>query len=100
MAAAFYAEQPHTIAAVTGTNGKTSVAHFTRQIWTALGNGAVSLGTLGLQMPDGSTKPRLTTLTPSLYIPILRNYTVRASPMPCWKHPATASTSDGWTASG
>ena len=29
---AFYAEQPHTIAAVTGTNVKTSVAHFTRQI--------------------------------------------------------------------
>ncbi|CAN0500470.1 unnamed protein product, partial [Laminaria digitata] len=34
MAAAFYADQPETIAAVTGTNGKTSVAHFTRQIWT------------------------------------------------------------------
>ena len=53
MAAAFYADQPHTIAAVTGTNGKTSVAHFTRQIWTALGNGAASLGTLGRRCLTG-----------------------------------------------
>jgi UDP-N-acetylmuramoyl-L-alanyl-D-glutamate--2,6-diaminopimelate ligase len=64
MAAAFYGDQPDTIAAVTGTNGKTSVAHFTRQIWTALGDSAVSLGTLGLQMPDGSVKPSLTTPDP------------------------------------
>ena len=32
MAAAFYGAQPENIAAVTGTNGKTSVAHLTRQI--------------------------------------------------------------------
>src|SRR5205823_10477954 len=31
----FYGRQPRTIAAVTGTNGKTSVAHFTREIWAA-----------------------------------------------------------------
>ena len=36
-AARFYRRQPRTIAAVTGTNGKTSVAHFTREIWTLLG---------------------------------------------------------------
>ncbi|MGB0630642.1 MAG: UDP-N-acetylmuramoyl-L-alanyl-D-glutamate--2,6-diaminopimelate ligase [Alphaproteobacteria bacterium] len=64
MAAGFYGDQPDTIAAVTGTNGKTSVAHFTRQIWSALGNSAVSIGTLGLQMPDGSMKPSLTTPDP------------------------------------
>ena len=64
MAAAFYAEQPTTIAAVTGTNGKTSVAHFTRQIWSMTGNDAVSIGTLGLQMPDGTVKPSLTTPDP------------------------------------
>ena len=34
MAAEFYGAQPETIAAVTGTNGKTSVASFLRQIWT------------------------------------------------------------------
>ena len=38
LAARFYGRQPQTIAAVTGTNGKTSVAHFTREIWTALGH--------------------------------------------------------------
>lgn len=64
MAAAFYGDQPETIAAVTGTNGKTSVAHFARQIWSMLGHQAVSLGTLGLQMPDGSVKPSLTTPDP------------------------------------
>ena len=64
MAAAFYGAQPENIAAVTGTNGKTSVAHFTRQIWSMLGHTAVSLGTLGLQMPDGTLKPSLTTPDP------------------------------------
>ncbi len=64
IAAAFYNDQPKTIAAVTGTNGKTSVAHFTRQIWSLLGHKAVSMGTLGLQLPDGSVKPSLTTPDP------------------------------------
>ena len=36
-AAKFFPRQPGTIAAVTGTSGKTSVAAFTRQIWSALG---------------------------------------------------------------
>ena len=35
-AATFYPRQPQTIAAVTGTSGKTSVAAFTRQIWQRL----------------------------------------------------------------
>jgi UDP-N-acetylmuramoyl-L-alanyl-D-glutamate--2,6-diaminopimelate ligase len=48
MAARFYAAQPEWIAAVTGTNGKTSTVSFLRQIWTALGMKAASLGTLGL----------------------------------------------------
>ena len=64
IAAAFYRDQPDTIAAVTGTNGKTSVAHFTRQIWSLLGHQAVSMGTLGLQLPDGTVKPTLTTPDP------------------------------------
>ena len=37
-AAKFYPRQPQTIAAVTGTSGKTSVAAFTRQIWQRLGH--------------------------------------------------------------
>ncbi len=52
LAARFYGRQPDTIVAVTGTNGKTSVAHFTREIWTALGRPAASLGTLGLVAPS------------------------------------------------
>src|SRR4051794_31261556 len=52
LAARFYGRQPRTIVAVTGTNGKTSVAHFTREIWTALGHPAASLGTLGLVTPS------------------------------------------------
>jgi UDP-N-acetylmuramoyl-L-alanyl-D-glutamate--2,6-diaminopimelate ligase len=63
-AARFYRRQPRIIAAVTGTNGKTSVAHFTREIWTALGYGAASLGTLGLISPNGRRAGALTTPDP------------------------------------
>ncbi len=52
MAARFHASQPRTVAAVTGTNGKTSVVCFARQIWQALGIRAASLGTLGLEPPE------------------------------------------------
>ncbi|MGB1026730.1 MAG: Mur ligase family protein, partial [Rhodospirillaceae bacterium] len=48
MAAAFYGRQPDTVAAVTGTNGKTSVAVFTAALWASAGHGAASLGTLGI----------------------------------------------------
>ena len=64
MAALFYKQQPRHIAAVTGTNGKTSVASFTRQIWTALGRRAASLGTLGLQPPRADAPAALTTPDP------------------------------------
>ncbi len=61
LAARFYGPQPGTIAAVTGTNGKTSVANFTRQIWAMMGNEAASLGTLGLQTPRAFTPGAMTT---------------------------------------
>jgi UDP-N-acetylmuramoyl-L-alanyl-D-glutamate--2,6-diaminopimelate ligase len=51
IAARFFGRQPATIAAVTGTSGKTSVAAFTRQIWAALGYSAASLGTIGIVSP-------------------------------------------------
>lgn len=47
LAARFYAPQPEVTVAVTGTNGKSSVVDFARQIWQALGFKAGSLGTLG-----------------------------------------------------
>jgi len=52
MAAKFYGQQPHTTVAVTGTNGKTSVASFCRQIWAALEQSSASIGTLGVEAPQ------------------------------------------------
>ncbi len=48
-AARFYGAQPATMTAVTGTNGKTSVANFIRQIWVSLGLSAVNFGTTGVE---------------------------------------------------
>jgi len=64
LAARFYRRQPSMIAAVTGTNGKTSVVHFTREIWAAAGLPAASLGTLGLVAPAGRRPGALTTPDP------------------------------------
>ena len=47
-AAALYGAQPPVCVAVTGTNGKTSVAAFCRQIFTSLGRKAAAMGTLGV----------------------------------------------------
>ncbi|GAA6187505.1 UDP-N-acetylmuramoyl-L-alanyl-D-glutamate--2,6-diaminopimelate ligase [Litorivita sp. NS0012-18] len=48
-AALWSGAQPETMIAVTGTNGKTSVATFVRQIWTELGHEAINLGTTGIE---------------------------------------------------
>lgn len=64
LAARFYGEQPGYIAAVTGTNGKTSVADFCRQIWQGEGYNAASLGTLGLMPPMAGAPKALTTPDP------------------------------------
>jgi UDP-N-acetylmuramoyl-L-alanyl-D-glutamate--2,6-diaminopimelate ligase len=63
-AAKLYLRQPKVIAAVTGTSGKTSVAAFTRQIWSALGFSAASIGTVGIVSPKGETYGSLTTPDP------------------------------------
>ena len=52
MAARFHGRQPEIAAAVTGTNGKTSVASFLRQIWEACGRSAASLGTTGIHFQN------------------------------------------------
>jgi UDP-N-acetylmuramoyl-L-alanyl-D-glutamate--2,6-diaminopimelate ligase len=64
MAAAFHGRQPRCIAMVTGTNGKTSVVEFARQLWALLGIEAASLGTLGLTLNSGRSKGALTTPDP------------------------------------
>ena len=48
-AALWFGAQPELMAAVTGTNGKTSVATFARQIWEAMGLRAVNVGTTGVE---------------------------------------------------
>ncbi|SHK03165.1 UDP-N-acetylmuramoylalanyl-D-glutamate--2,6-diaminopimelate ligase [Bradyrhizobium lablabi] len=63
-AASFFSRQPATIAAVTGTSGKTSVAAFTRQIWLRLGHAAASIGTIGLVSPKRTIYGSLTTPDP------------------------------------
>ena len=63
-AARFYASQPEIIAAVTGTNGKTSVASFLRQIWECCGFRAANLGTTGIHGPNGHEPLGLTTPGP------------------------------------
>ncbi len=65
-AALWFGHQPETMVGVTGTNGKTSVASFTRQIWTAMGFDAVNLGTTGVEgaytAPLAHTTPEPITL--------------------------------------
>ena len=63
-AAKFYPQQPATIAAVTGTSGKTSVAAFTRQIWQGLGHASASIGTIGLVSTKRVVYGSLTTPDP------------------------------------
>ncbi len=64
LAAAHEGAQPETVAAITGTNGKTSTAEFLRQIWTLGGEPAASCGTLGLIAPGFPAGPGLTTPDP------------------------------------
>lgn len=63
-AATFYPRQSATIAAVTGTSGKTSVAAFTRQIWQRLGHASASIGTIGLVSDKRTVYGSLTTPDP------------------------------------
>ena len=60
-AALWFVHQPRTMIAVTGTNGKTSVASFVRQIWCEMGLSAINLGTNGVegawQAPLNHTTP-------------------------------------------
>ncbi len=65
-AALWFEAQPEIITAVTGTNGKTSVSTFTRQLWTEMGAEAVNIGTTGVEgaftAPLAHTTPEPITL--------------------------------------
>ena len=64
LAAAFYKNQPAQVAAITGTNGKTSTATFVAQLWQALGCHAASIGTLGVRARNFEKSGGLTTPDP------------------------------------
>jgi UDP-N-acetylmuramoyl-L-alanyl-D-glutamate--2,6-diaminopimelate ligase len=64
IASRFFGAQPETTVAVTGTNGKTSVASFVRQLWAGLGLQAASLGTVGVVGPRGTEVLKHTTPDP------------------------------------
>lgn len=64
LAARFHQGQPDTIAAVTGTNGKTSVSHFVQQFWSLLGHSAAAVGTLGIVARGRDAGAGLTTPDP------------------------------------
>ena len=66
LAAAFHGAQPACIAAVTGTNGKTSTVDFLRQLWLLDGQRAASFGTLGMVAAGFPQGPSLTTPDPVL----------------------------------
>jgi UDP-N-acetylmuramoyl-L-alanyl-D-glutamate--2,6-diaminopimelate ligase len=66
LAAQFFAPVPVVVAAVTGTNGKTSTVEMTRQLWRMAGHRAASIGTLGIttgeeSAPTGLTSPDIVT---------------------------------------
>jgi len=63
LAARWYDRHPATLVAVTGTNGKTSVADMCRQIWDHNGCAAASMGTNGIVGPY-SASASLTTPDP------------------------------------
>ncbi|MCH2078747.1 MAG: UDP-N-acetylmuramoyl-L-alanyl-D-glutamate--2,6-diaminopimelate ligase [Rhodobacteraceae bacterium] len=60
-AAIWFGAQPQTMVAITGTNGKSSVASFTRQLWQIMGKEAINLGTTGV---EGSYEAPLAHTTP------------------------------------
>ncbi len=61
LAARFFAPFPAVTVAITGTNGKTSTAELTRQLWRQAGHVAASIGTLGVTTADDQITTGLTT---------------------------------------
>lgn len=61
LAARFFAPFPTTVAAVTGTNGKTSTVELARQLWRLGGQRSASIGTLGVTTADDQVSTGLTT---------------------------------------
>jgi UDP-N-acetylmuramoyl-L-alanyl-D-glutamate--2,6-diaminopimelate ligase len=88
-AALWFGAQPETMVAITGTNGKTSVASFLRQIWVLLGHAAVNLGTTGV---EGAWSAPLAHTTPE---PITLHRTLAAAARHGVTHAAMEASSHG-----
>ena len=88
-AALWFGTQPKTMIAVTGTNGKTSVSTFVRQIWTELELAAVNLGTTGV---EGAWSAPLAHTTPE---PITLHRTLAAAAENGITHAAMEASSHG-----
>ena len=73
--ARFWPKRPAIHAAITGTNGKTSIVEFLRQIWQSATWNAASCGTLGVRTPISGLSldaPSLTTLGPDHLFPVIQ----------------------------
>ena len=88
-AALWFGAQPETMVAVTGTNGKTSVSTFVRQIWVEMGLEAVNLGTTGV---EGAWTAPLAHTTPE---PITLHRTLAAAHAAGITHAAMEASSHG-----
>ncbi len=88
-AALFFGAQPKVMVAVTGTNGKTSVSTFVRQIWIEMGLAAINLGTTGV---EGAWTAPLAHTTPE---PITLHRTLTAAAQNGITHAAMEASSHG-----
>jgi UDP-N-acetylmuramoyl-L-alanyl-D-glutamate--2,6-diaminopimelate ligase len=88
-AALWFGAQPKVMVAVTGTNGKTSVATFVRQIWIEMDLPAVNLGTTGV---EGAWAAPLAHTTPE---PITLHRTLAAARAAGITHAAMEASSHG-----
>lgn len=87
--ALWFGAQPETMVAVTGTNGKTSVSTFCRQIWNLLDLPAVNLGTTGV---EGTWEAPLAHTTPE---PVTLHRTLAAAAHNGITHAAMEASSHG-----
>ncbi len=74
----FYPNLPENILAVTGTNGKTSVAYFIQQMQEILGKKSASIGTIGIKTSDSSIQKELISfaLTTPDIVSLYRNLSI------------------------